>query len=190
MSLHHPTCWLDQLTHPEAVSPEAEQTAELVREFVEQTRQILTNHYPANMVLLRGFSERPDWPSTQEAYGLRAVAIAAYPEFRGLAMLVGMRDLETADSLGEEFEALASCWDDFDFFYLHVKSTDSAGEDGDFDRKVALIEQVDAHLPSLLDLNPDVLIVTGDHSTPSKMKYHSWHPVPVLLWSEVCRPMV
>jgi 2,3-bisphosphoglycerate-independent phosphoglycerate mutase len=120
-------------------------------------------------------------------YGLKAAAIAAYPMYRGVAKLLGMETLQTGDSLAEEFQAVEKNWDSFDYFYVHVKRIDSSGEDGDFDRKVGLIEEVDNHLPRLLDLQPDVLIVTGDHSTPSRLKYHSWHPVPVLVWAEHCR---
>jgi len=108
--------------------------------------------------------------------------------YRGVARLVGMQALGHSESVAHEFDVLEQHWDDYDFFFVHLKRIDSAGEDGDFDRKVARIEQADVHLPRVLDLKPDVLIVTGDHSTPSKMKYHSWHPVPVMLWSENCRP--
>jgi 2,3-bisphosphoglycerate-independent phosphoglycerate mutase len=173
---------------PRALSSEAEGTAQLVREFLTRARQMLADHHPANMLLLRGFSNLPHWPSMQEVFGLRALAIAAYSEYLGVARLVGMRDVQTVDSVERELGVLASCWDDFDYFYVHIKGTDSAGEDGDFDRKMAVIEGVDAHIPTLLDLEPDVLIVTGDHSTPARLKAHSWHPAPVLLWSAYCRP--
>jgi 2,3-bisphosphoglycerate-independent phosphoglycerate mutase len=172
---------------PQAGSQEGEATARLVAQFVEQAREILADHDPANMLLLRGFAKRPSWPAMEEVYGLRAAAIAAYPMYRGVAKLVGMQVLETGQEVEEEFATLEEHWNDFDFFYLHVKRIDSAGEDGDFERKVALIEEVDTLVPRLLDLKPDVMVVTGDHSTPSPMKYHSWHPVPVLLWSERCR---
>jgi 2,3-bisphosphoglycerate-independent phosphoglycerate mutase len=140
------------------------------------------------MVLLRGFSQRPQWPPISEAFGLRPAAIAAYPMYRGVAELVGMDVLETGDSLAEELDVLKKRWNDYDFFFVHVKKIDSAGEDGDFGRKVALIEEVDQNLPRLLDLAPDVLLVTGDHSTPSALRSHSWHPVPVLLHARRCRP--
>ena len=173
---------------PKALSKEAEKTAGLVAEFIQQARKILADHHPANMVLLRGFSMRPDWPQMADVFGLRSAAIAAYPMYRGVAKLVGMQALPTGDSLDEEFFMLEKRWDDFDYFFLHVKKTDSYGEDGDFNHKVALIEEVDRQVPRLLDLKPDVLIVTGDHSTPSLMKYHGFQPVPVLLWSQFCRP--
>lgn len=173
---------------PQAKTEAAQRTSELVRDFLNQAAERLADHHPANMVLLRGFASLPDWPTMQQAFGLRGVAIAAYPMYRGVAKLVGMEVAETPDDLDEEFKQLERRWDDYDFFFLHVKQTDSAGEDGDFDRKVRLIEAVDEHIPRLLDLKPDVVIVTGDHSTPAALKSHSWHSVPVLLWSEYCRP--
>jgi 2,3-bisphosphoglycerate-independent phosphoglycerate mutase len=172
---------------PKPLSAEAERTAGLVQEFVDQARQVLADQHPANMILLRGFSKLPDWPSFQQVFGLRAAAIAAYPMYRGVAKLVGMEVLETGAEMEEELSVLEDRWHEYDFFFLHVKPMDSAGEDGDFYRKVRLIEVVDALLPRLLKMEPDVLVVTGDHSTPSLLKYHSWHPVPVLLWSEHCR---
>jgi len=140
------------------------------------------------MVLLRGFASKPSWPTMQTVFGLHAAAIAAYPMYRGLARLIGMEILETGEKVAEEFDTLETHWNDFDFFYLHVKKIDSAGEDGDFQRKVNLIEEVDELIPRLRKLAPDVLVVTGDHSTPSALAYHSWHPVPALLWSRHCRP--
>lgn len=172
---------------PEPGSPEADETAGLVREFLGQARDILAGQDPANMVLLRGFSKLPDWPSFEQAFGLRAAAIAGYPMYRGVAKLVGMDVLQTGSEPDEEWSVLEAHWDDYDFFFLHVKRIDSAGEDGDFARKASLIEEVDTLLPRLRRLEPDVLLVTGDHSTPALLKYHSWHPVPVLLWSRHCR---
>jgi 2,3-bisphosphoglycerate-independent phosphoglycerate mutase len=172
---------------PEPLLEEAEETAKLVKQFVEEAKRILADRYPANMILLRGFSKKPDWPSMEDVFGLRSAAIAAYPMYRGLARLLGMHVLETGQEIKDEFDTLAKSWNKFDFFYLHVKKSDSAGEDGDFTRKVAIIEEVDKEIPRLLDLSPDVVIVTGDHSTPSSLKSHSWHPVPVILWSRCCR---
>lgn len=166
-----------------ALSPEAEQTAKLVNRFIEEARVILHGQHPANMMLLRGFSKWPDMPSMQEVFGLNPASIAVYPMYRGVARLVGMKALDTGPSISEEFEALERHFEEHDFFYLHVKKTDSAGEDGDFDRKVALIEETDAQIPRLMALEPDVVIVTGDHSTPSLLKAHSWHAVPVLIRS-------
>lgn len=173
---------------PKALSPQAEKTANLVSEFIRQGGEILAGHHPANMVLLRGFAKFPDWPSMQAAFGLNAAAIAAYPMYRGVGKLIGMQALQTGETVEEEFETLKKHWGDFDFFFFHVKGTDSAGEDGDFERKAAVIEKVDGLVPQLMDLNPDVVVVTGDHSTPAVLKYHSWDPVPVLLWSKYCRP--
>ena len=170
-----------------ALSKAAEHTASLVSRFIEEAAKVLADSHPANMVLVRGFSQKPDWPTMSEAFGLKAAAIAAYPMYRGLGKLIGMDVLPTGTELEEEFETLKANWDKYDFFYLHVKPIDSAGEDGDFDRKVEWIEKVDALVPDLVRLKPDVLVVTGDHSTPSALKSHSWHPVPVLLWSADCR---
>jgi 2,3-bisphosphoglycerate-independent phosphoglycerate mutase len=172
---------------PEATSPGAERTAWLVDEFLARAREILADCHPANMILLRGFSKRPQWPSFPDVFGVKAAAIASYPMYRGVAQLVGMEVLETGPTVEDRFAVLEKRWQDYDFFFLHVKHMDSAGEDGDFERKVTLIEQVDELLPDLLSLEPDVLAVTGDHSTPAKLKYHSWHPVPVVLWSAHCR---
>jgi 2,3-bisphosphoglycerate-independent phosphoglycerate mutase len=155
---------------------------------VGEAKRVLASEHPANMVLLRGFSKYPRLPRLTEIYGVRAAVIAVYPMYRGLAKLVGMQAVKTGDTVADEFAALESVNADFDFFFVHVKKTDSAGEDGDFDRKVSIIEDVDAGLPRLLALKPDVLMVTGDHSTPAALKAHSWHPVPVLLCSRWCRP--
>jgi len=173
---------------PRPLSPQATQTAELVEQFVAEAHNILQDHHPANMVLLRGLAQLPDWPNMRTAYGLNAAAIAAYPMYRGVARLLGMHILGTADDMGSELDVLASHWGEFDFFFVHAKHSDSAGEDGDFDRKVQAIEEVDRQVPRMMDLKPDVVVITGDHSTPARLKYHSWHPVPVILWSEYCRP--
>jgi len=172
---------------PQALSENANKTAELVKKFVDQARNILADQQPANMVLLRGFSKLPDWPLFEESFGLRAAAIAAYPMYRGVARLVGMDVLETGTDFKQEIGTLEEYWNDYDFFFLHMKPIDSAGEDGNYKRKTRLIQQVDTFMPRLLELEPDVLLVTGDHSTPSMLKYHGWHPVPVMLWSKYCR---
>jgi 2,3-bisphosphoglycerate-independent phosphoglycerate mutase len=169
-------------------SQAARKTVELVAQFADQARQRLADHHPANMVLLRGFAKLPDWPRFPEVFGLRAAALADYPMYRGVAKLVGMQALETGASIEEKVATARQHWNDYDFFFMHHKKTDSTGEDGDFDAKVAEIEKVDAALPAVLDLNPDVIVVTGDHSTPAKLGRHSWHPVPVLLHAPTCRP--
>lgn len=173
---------------PIARDDSALKTAELVGQFIDQAAEMLKHRSPANMILLRGFSMQPDWPTMQDAFGLNPAVIAVYPMYRGVAKLVGMKVLQTGASFEEEIQTLEAHWDEHDFFFLHFKPIDSAGEDGDFDRKVALIEEVDRNLPRLLDLKPDVVVITGDHSTPSSMQYHGWQPVPVLLWSKYCRP--
>ncbi len=162
-------------------------TAELVNGFVAQAQQVLADQAPANMVLLRGLDKRPAIPTMKDAFGLRAAAIAVYPMYRGLAKLVGMNALPSGTRLADEFDTLERAWPDYDFFYLHFKYTDSRGEDGDFKAKVAMVEEFDSYVPRVMALKPDVVVVTGDHSTPSLLKAHSWHPVPTLLHSRYCR---
>ena len=171
------------------LSPEAESTAALVREWVNKARNVLVNSYPANMVLLRGFSRHPHFVSMSEVYKLKPAAIATYPMYRGLAKLLGMDvlDIGKQSSIEEEFDVLAKHYADYDFFFLHIKQADAAGEDGNFQEKVRVIEEVDAALPRLTDLQPEVTVVTGDHSTPALLKAHSWHPVPFVLSSRWCR---
>jgi len=165
----------------------ARRTANIANEFIAQAKSILAKRHPANMVLLRGFSQRPDIPTMSEVYKLKPAAIAAYPMYRGLAKLVGMQLLKTGAAIAEEFATLKQNYADYDFFFLHIKGTDSAGEDGDFNRKVSAIEEIDKALPALTGLKPDVIVVTGDHSTPALLKGHSWHAVPILLYSKWCR---
>ncbi len=173
---------------PRASTSAGEATADVVNRFIGRARELLAKHAPANMVLLRGFSQHPSWPSMSEVYQLRPAAIAAYPMYRGVARLVGMEVLSTGTTVQEEMATLRSRFADFDFFFVHVKAADAAGEDGDFARKVRVIEEVDRALPALIDLKPDVIVVCGDHSTPAAIKGHSWHPVPALVWSKWCRP--
>ena len=172
----------------QAEAPQAKKAADIVNQFVAEARRVLAAEHPANMILLRGFSKYPRLPKLTEIYGVRAAVIAVYPMYRGLAKLAGMQAVKTGDTVADEFTSLESIYGDFDFFFVHVKKTDSAGEDGDFDKKVSIIEEVDAEIPRLLALRPEVVVVTGDHSTPAAFKAHSWHPVPVLLWSKWCRP--
>ncbi|NWF56278.1 MAG: 2,3-bisphosphoglycerate-independent phosphoglycerate mutase [Syntrophaceae bacterium] len=169
-----------------ALVPEAEETAGRVRNILSQVGRILADEPKANMVLLRGFAKHTRYPSMKERYGLNALAIAAYPMYRGISRLVGMTVLSKVSTLDEEFKALEDNFAEYDFFFLHVKQTDSRGEDGNFDAKVAVIEEVDGYLPRVRALNPDVLVVTGDHSTPAKLAGHSWHPLPVILHSRFC----
>jgi 2,3-bisphosphoglycerate-independent phosphoglycerate mutase len=170
-----------------ASAPGAEATAETVNRWTAQAAEYLSDKAPANMALLRGFAKRPTWPSFPEAFKLRAAAVAHYPMYRGLARLVGMETLSVGPTLEDSIAVVSENWDNFDFFFIHYKYTDTAGEDGDYDRKVQKIEEVDAAIPALADLEPDVLMFTGDHSTPAIMAGHSWHPVPFMLRSRVGR---
>jgi 2,3-bisphosphoglycerate-independent phosphoglycerate mutase len=171
-----------------ALDPDSEKAARLANQFIEQARKLLADEQSANMILLRGFARRPTLPTYPELFGLRAAAIAVNGMYRGVAKLVGMQALQVdGDTVADEFTTLEKNWDDFDFFYLHVKKTDTTGSDGDFARKVRVIEKVDALMPRLMALKPDVVIVSGDHSTPALLKSHSWHPVPTLLYSRYVR---
>jgi 2,3-bisphosphoglycerate-independent phosphoglycerate mutase len=171
-----------------AENSEAVKTANIANKFISSARELLAEQHPANMILLRGFSKEPGFPSMKDIYKLNPAAVAGYPMYRGLARLVGMDTLDTGPSIGDVFNTVKEHYEKYDFFFLHFKPTDAAGEDGDFDRKVKAIEEVDLALPELTSLKPDVVVVTGDHSTPAMLKGHSWHPVPVLLSSKHCRP--
>lgn len=162
-------------------------TAQIAQQFIDEARKLLADQPKANGLTLRGFAARPDLPTYEEVYGLRAAAIAVYPMYKGLARLVGMRIVGKAETLGQQIDVLAENWSSYDFFFLHFKYTDSTGEDGAFQNKVKRIEELDAIVPRITALDPTVLIVTGDHSTPSLLKSHSWHPVPTLLYSSCCR---
>ncbi|MFP4431803.1 MAG: 2,3-bisphosphoglycerate-independent phosphoglycerate mutase [Spirochaetaceae bacterium] len=166
----------------------AEKTRRAVEEFLTQARKVLSSEEQANMVLLRGFAKHPDLPTMESAYGLRSAVLASYPLYRGLARLLGMEAIDTGASLTDKAAAVAKRRDDYDFFFIHIKPTDSSGEDGDFARRVALLEEIDGTIPELRRAEPDVLIVTGDHSTPARLKSHSWHPVPIFIHSRYCRP--
>jgi len=171
-----------------ALNPGSEKSAMFANHFIEQARKLLADKHPANMILLRGFAKSPAVPTYHELFGLRAAAVAVNGMYRGVAKLVGMTVLPVdGDTLVDEFAALEKNWHDFDFFYLHVKKTDTAGEAGDFLRKVRVIEEVDALMPRLIALKPDVVIVSGDHSSPALLKSHSWHPVPTLLYGKYVR---
>ncbi|MCA9227233.1 MAG: 2,3-bisphosphoglycerate-independent phosphoglycerate mutase [Planctomycetales bacterium] len=173
---------------PVAQDSASEKTASVAKEFLRQARELLKDEPKANFHTMRGFASKPDLPSYQEVYGLRAAAIAVYPMYKGLARLVGMDIVGNATTLDEQVAVLEEKWNDYDFFFLHYKYTDSTGEDGNFDEKVKKVEAFDAAIPRVSALNPTVLIVTGDHSTPSYLQSHSWHPVPTLLVSDCCRP--
>jgi 2,3-bisphosphoglycerate-independent phosphoglycerate mutase len=170
-----------------AEKAQAKKTAAIINQLIAKAKAVLADHHPANMILLRGFAKKPKLPTMQEIYKLKPLAIAVYPMYRGLARLVGMEVATTGVTLEDELKTLKDNYDKYDFFFVHVKGTDTAGEDGDFTRKVKVIEQIDAALPMLTALKPDVLVVTGDHSTPAPYGGHSWHPVPVVICGKYCR---
>jgi 2,3-bisphosphoglycerate-independent phosphoglycerate mutase len=170
----------------EALDPQAKHTADLVAEVDAQIRAALASEPRANVVLLRGFDTHRELPGFETRFGLRAAAVAIYPMYRGIARLLGMDVLGRPADLGEQLQILRDSWNDYDYFFFHHKYTDSAGEDGDRVRKIAAIENLDAVVPELRALAPDVIVVSGDHATPSQMAAHSWHAVPTLLWSERC----
>jgi len=172
---------------PQARETASGKTARAAAQFVEEARRILASQKKANGITLRGFAARPNLPTYEEVYGLKAAAIAVYPMYKGLARLVGMEIVGSATTLDEQMGVLEANWAKYDFFFLHYKYTDSTGEDGNFAAKVKKIEELDAAVPRITAIKPDVLIVTGDHSTPSFLKSHSWHPVPTLLVSHCCR---
>jgi len=165
----------------------SQKTAAAVNRFAAEAGRVLHDQPPTNAVTLRGFARYPKIDTFKDVYGLRAAALAVYPMYKGLARLVGMDVLDAGSTLGDQMETLKKVWDRYDFFFLHYKYSDSTGEDGNFPAKVEVIERLDTEVPKVRALKPDVLIVTGDHSTPSKLKSHSWHPVPTLLWARTCR---
>lgn len=169
-----------------ARTPESEKMARIVREFVKRAREVLSP--PTNMILLRGFAKHPGLPAMNKRFKLSCACIATYPMYKGLARLVGMDILESGETIYDELKTLRTNWHAFDFFYFHIKKADSLGEDGNFNGKVRLLEEVDSVIPEILSLLPDVLVVTGDHSTPAVLKSHSWHPNPLLLYSEFVIP--
>ena len=169
------------------LTPEAKRTAVLVNEFVSQASKLLAEEERANMVLLRGFAQMPNLPPMNDAYQLNTAGIAAYPMYRGLAEVAGMKVIPTGRTFGDEVETLRQNFDNHDFFFIHYKPADAAGEDGDFDAKVKCLEDLDPFIPQIRELNPDVFLVAGDHATPAIMAAHSWHPVPFMLHSKLTR---
>ncbi|MFC2026170.1 2,3-bisphosphoglycerate-independent phosphoglycerate mutase [Chloroflexota bacterium] len=166
----------------QAKDPASEKTAQILRQWWKEANKLLSDYPPANSCTLRGIAKDPGLPRFPGVYKLRSAAVAVYPMYKGVSRLVGMDVIDhNAETPAEEFEVVKQIWDKYDFFFVHIKKTDSYGEDGNFDAKVGVIEAVDKALPTLLDLNPEVLIITGDHATPAKLKRHSWHRVPVLL---------
>ena len=173
---------------PQPMSSDSERTADAAREFIKQAQSILKGKKPANTVLMRGFAALSHIPSMKELYKLTPLALPVYPDYKGISRLAGMDVIEELIDLDDQMKALKENWSNYDFFYIHHKYTDSKGEDGNFSAKVAEIERVDSYIPQILELKPDVLLVTGDHSTPSLVKAHTGHPVPFLIMAEGIRP--
>lgn len=172
---------------PQGADPASQKTAAVLAEFMRQAAEVLKDDQPANLLTMRGIAKMPPIPKFQEVYGTRAAAIAVYPMYRGLARLVDMDILDAGHSLADQMACLEANWSKYDFFFIHFKYTDSTGEDGNFEAKVKRTEEFDSGIPRIMGLQPDVLIVTGDHSTPSKMKSHSGHPVPTMLVADNAR---
>jgi 2,3-bisphosphoglycerate-independent phosphoglycerate mutase len=172
---------------PDPLSADSKKTADLVKEFIRQAKEILADEKQANMLTLRGFAKHRPYKSMLERYKLKSLCIANYPMYRGVSFLIGMDLHPVTPDIPSEFEALEQNFNQYDFMFLHVKTTDATGEDGNFEAKVKAIEEFDAMIPKITGLNPDVLVITGDHSTPSALRSHSWHPVPVLLYSKHAR---
>ena len=170
-----------------AKKPAAEKAAKIVNEFLEKAAEKLKNLHPSNAILLRGFSKMIDIESYQDIYKLNPASISVYPMYKGLTKLLGMHGLATGDTIKDEFDTLIENYDKYDYFFMHIKKTDSYGEDGNFKAKAKVIEEFDAQLKRAMDLNPDVIVITGDHSTPALMSGHSWHPVPTIIYSNICR---
>ena len=172
------------VSKPVKKTAKSTKAAKLVTAFYKQALPLLKNCRPANSFLLRGIAHQPAIPTFEERYGLKAAAIAVYPMYKGLAQLVGMKKIEGTNSVKDEFNAAVAALKAFDFVFVHVKYTDMYGEDGNFDGKVKAIEEADAALSVLLP-EVDVLVITGDHSTPVPVKGHSWHPQPVMITGEI-----
>jgi 2,3-bisphosphoglycerate-independent phosphoglycerate mutase len=173
---------------PEPQSEDSQKTAELVRSFIDGVRQVLADEEPANAILMRGFERYEPFPSLEDRFGLKGVCVADYPMYRGVSRLLGLDVLPRPGGMKQRFQVLQDCYgDDYNFYFLHVKHSDSKGEDVNFQGKVEVIEEVDRLLPQITALNPDVLIVSADHSTPAIMGGHSWHPVPTMVCGKFAR---
>ncbi|MBT4483769.1 MAG: 2,3-bisphosphoglycerate-independent phosphoglycerate mutase, partial [Candidatus Latescibacteria bacterium] len=167
----------------------SQEMADIANRWLSEVFEVLKDESPANAILTRGWCNYPDIPTYQEAYGLNPACIALYPMYRGVAKFAGMKVyIDGIKDFNSKVDKMREVWNDHDFFFFHYKHTDSAGEDGDFDRKLACIEEVDSQLPRILELEPDVIAVTGDHSTPAVLKAHSWHPVPLVMAGPNVRP--
>ncbi len=174
--------------YTQPLDDEAQKTAQVVNSFLDDLTDFLKDSTPANTALLRGFSKHPSLPSMQDLYKLRPVALANYPMYKGLAKLIGMAIVDAGPEIEDLFDALDDIYSDYNFFYIHVKKPDAAGEDGNYDAKKAAIEETDTYIPRLMGKNSDVLVVTSDHSTPSSLKSHSWHPNPFMLYAPTAMP--
>ena len=172
---------------PHGFDAESEKTAKYVQDFLQQVRTVLRDEPQANFLMLRGFAKHRKYKSLAERFKLKPYAIANYPMYRGISRLVGMEIAPVSQNLSTQIDELARSWNDYTFFFMHVKTTDATGEDGDYAGKVKAIEDVDALLPRIVAQKPEVLVITGDHSTPSAMRAHSWHPIPVLLAAQNAR---
>lgn len=173
---------------PEPLTATARHTSAVLRLVTEAVRDCIRSESPANFVLMRGYAGLPELKSLNSLYGLRPVCLATYPMYKGLARVAGMAVVDGLETADEQMTALAAAWNDHDYFFIHHKAPDARGEDGDFDAKASAIEEMDRRLPDLMELGPDVLVVTGDHSTPSVLRQHSWHPVPCLFRGERVLP--
>ncbi|MGL4943582.1 MAG: 2,3-bisphosphoglycerate-independent phosphoglycerate mutase [Thermoguttaceae bacterium] len=172
---------------PKPLDDASKKTAQIAADFFAQASKLIAAQPKANSLTMRGFAKKPALPSYEQLYKLKAACIAVYPMYKGLASLVGMELVGHAHTLAEEIDVLEKAWDDYDFFFVHFKYTDSRGEDGDFNAKVKMVEEFDSIIPRVQKLNPACLVVTGDHSTPAKMSGHSFHPVPTMIVSDLAR---
>ena len=177
-----------KIIEPEASSEHSVRTANVVKGFLNQVEDILADESVANAFLVRGFGIHSRYPSFEEQYGLNALAVAKYPMYRGVAKLVGMEIAETPTSNEQTVETLETSFGNHDFYFLHFKDTDTRGHDEDFSGKMAAIEEIDSMIPRIMNLNPDVLVITGDHATPTLLGEHSWHHEPTMIHSKWTRP--
>jgi 2,3-bisphosphoglycerate-independent phosphoglycerate mutase len=181
-----------------ATKPRSKYSASVANTFIREANEIMRKEardiveMPNGQhlgILTRGYANRPQLPAMQQLYGLdNTGVIASYPDYRGIARIVGMDVLYTGHDLEGEFDRLEEVFHNYDFIFFHVKGPDSAGEDGNFDEKVKSLEEIDKLMPRVEELSPDVIAITGDHSTPATYKGHSWHSVPFTLVSKWCRP--
>ncbi len=173
---------------PDPLAEDATETSAVLARFLEVVTERIGSRAPANFVLMRGYATRPQLAPMRETWSIRGACSASYPMYKGLAAIAGMEILDTGDTFPGQLQAVADAWSEYDFFFVHYKPSDAAGEDGDWEGKARAIEEVDAALPQLLALGPAAIAVTGDHSTPAALRQHSWHPVPLLIAGEQALP--